>query len=134
MKFSRFLLRGILGGLIGAPLFLVGDAIHNKLRMGYVPYGGAFQLMAVPYFLIAGVVLGAIIGCIVWALQVKARIKLSRIESCLVGVSFIFLLMILLYVISLINAEQETLIPPTAMEQFIDRLFQHSGIRSLEFT
>lgn len=118
----RLILRGALGGLLGGFVFLVGDALHDQLRMGYMPYGGAFQIMALPYFLVAGSILGSIIACIIWAISHKRGINLSAIPRAMIGASFIFLLMILLYLISLISSEQGTLIPPTPMEQFINRI------------
>jgi hypothetical protein len=120
MKFSRFVLRGVLGGVAGGLIFLIGDSLHDKLRMGYVPYGGAYQVMALPYFVILGIVIGAIIGCIVWALIIKANINLSAIQSFLVGASFIVLLGMLFYLFG--NDENNGLIPPTQMEELVTGL------------
>ena len=65
MKISTLIFRGALGGLLGGLIFLIGNVLNDKFRMGYVRYGGAFQIMALPYFLIAGIILGSIIACII---------------------------------------------------------------------
>ena len=58
MNLSKFVFRGALGGLIGGPLFLIGLTLHDFYRLGYTPYSGALQIMALPYMLVVGLVLG----------------------------------------------------------------------------
>ncbi|HEY2974101.1 MAG TPA: hypothetical protein VGJ48_16415, partial [Pyrinomonadaceae bacterium] len=62
MSISRLIFRGALGGVVGGPLFLIGLTLHDILRLGYTPYGGILQIMALPYLLGLGLVLGSIIG------------------------------------------------------------------------
>lgn len=116
MKISRFLLRAALGGIAGGVIFLIGDALHDNFRMGHVPYGGSFQLMALPYLIILGTILGATVGCIIWAIVAKLGIDLSAIMRAVVGAGFTFLLIILLH---FLGDENNGVIPPTPMDQLI---------------
>jgi hypothetical protein len=122
LKISTLMFRGALGGLLGGFIFLIGNVLNDKFRMGYVRYGGALQFLALPYFLLAGIIVGSIIACIIWAISAKWGINLSAIPRAMIGASFIFLLVIFLYLISVIQGEHNTLIPPTPMEEFIDRI------------
>src|SRR5688572_30596103 len=117
METSRLIIRGALGGLVGGPLFLIGNALHDKLRMGFIPYGGALQIIALPQFLILGIVLGSVVGCMVWALACKAKIHLSTIDRAILGAGFVFLLV---FFIQLISEERKGVYPPTRMEQLIN--------------
>jgi hypothetical protein len=54
--------RGALGGALGAPIFLIGMALYEKLRIGYVVYAGALEIGALPIFLVIGAALGATVG------------------------------------------------------------------------
>jgi len=65
MSISKLIFRGALGGLIGGPLFLIGLTLHDIFRLGYTPYGGFLQIMALPFMLVGGLILGSIIGCLV---------------------------------------------------------------------
>jgi hypothetical protein len=81
MNLSRFVFRGALGGLIGGPLFLIGLTLHDFYRLGYTPYNGALQIMALPYMLVVGLVLGSLTGCI-------------SLEQCLEQVLFLLWLVL----------------------------------------
>jgi hypothetical protein len=115
---SRFIFRGGLGGLIGTPLFLIGQMLHDKLRMGYVPYGGAFQIMAAPYVVIIGIILGSLVGCLMWLLRAKAGIDLSTVVRAITGAGFILFLSALREIIA--GEDDSGLIPPTPLELLIN--------------
>jgi hypothetical protein len=117
MSISRLIFRGALGGVVGGPLFLIGLTLHDILRLGYTPYGGILQIMALPYLLGLGLVLGSIIGCMVWALAGKAKIHLSAIVRAILGAGFVFLLFGLIH---LISEERRGVYPGTLMEQLIN--------------
>jgi len=92
MSISRSVFRGVLGGLIGGPLFLIGLTLHDFYRLGYVPYSGFFEIIPVPYMLVAGLILGSIVGCLVWVIECKAKIQLPIIGTAILGSGFVFIL------------------------------------------
>jgi len=96
MNLSRFVFRGALGGLIGGPLFLIGLTLHDFYRLGYTPYSGALQIMALPYMLVVGVALGSLTGCIVWISECKAKVHLPMIFRAMLGAGFVFTLVSLI--------------------------------------
>jgi hypothetical protein len=127
MSISRLIFRGALGGLVRGPLFLIGLTLHDIFRLGYTPYGGALQIMALPYVLVVGLVLGSIIGCMVWALAGKAKIPLPAIARAILGAGFVFLLFGLIH---LISEETRGVYPPTPMEQLINGAMFVTAVRS----
>ena len=80
-----------MGGLIGGPVFLLGLTLHDILRLGYTPYSGVLQLMALPLMLVIGLVSGSIIGCTAWVIQSKFRIQLPMLVRAILGAAFVFL-------------------------------------------
>lgn len=73
----RLIWRGALGGALGAPIFLVATALYEKRTTGYVAYGGALQIQALPAFLLFRAVVGAAIGGIILAVATKLhRVRL----------------------------------------------------------
>lgn len=75
LKYAH-LARGI-GGALGAPIFLVATALYEKRTTGYVAYGGALQIQALPAFLLFRAVAGAAIGGIILAVATKLhRVRL----------------------------------------------------------
>ena len=116
----KLLWRGALGGLLGAPLFLVGLALNDKFRLGYVRYGGALQIAALPYFVPVGAALGAVTGGIIWILAPRVKIDLSPIIRAGIGACFILLLVGVIRLLS--NSENSGLIPPTPTEALANGL------------
>jgi hypothetical protein len=112
--------RGALGGALGAPIFLIGMALYEKLRIGYVVYGGALEIGALPIFLVVGAALGATIGVIIWGgVATLGRAKFPAIIRAIIGASFI---LIFLGVTHLLSSEANSgLIPPT-MEALVNVL------------
>lgn len=116
----KLLWRGALGGLLGAPLFLIGLALNDKFRLGHVRYGGLLQIMALPYFLPIGAALGAITGGIIWLFTTKAKVNAPAIVRAAIGAGFILLLF---GVVRLIKGEEASgLIPPTTVEALVNGL------------
>ena len=60
-----YLWRAILGGILAAPLCLIGLAIDEKLRSGRLVYAGGLYIVALPGFLASGCLLGLITGIII---------------------------------------------------------------------
>src|SRR5690349_18368279 len=83
--------RSVFIGALGGLLFLLGFALSEKLRLGYVPYGGALELVAVPVFLLVGAVYGLVIAIIFLVLALKA-IYPSRLVRAIIGsaIPFVF--------------------------------------------
>jgi hypothetical protein len=110
--------RGALGGALGAPIFLIGMALYEKLRIGYVVYGGALEIGALPIFLVIGAVLGATIGVIIWGgVATLGRAKFPAIIRATIGALFI---LIFLGVIQVLSSEANNgLIPPAPMEAWV---------------
>ena len=117
---ARLIWRGALGGALGAPFFLIGFALHEKLRIGYVPYGGGLQLIALPTFLLAGTVFGTLIGGIIWVVVAKVRSgNLPAIVRAIIGSSFI---LFVLGVFQLRSEVNSGLVPPTPIEVLVNVL------------
>lgn len=116
----KLLWRGALGGLMGTPLFLVGLALNDRFRLGYVRYGGALEISGLPYFLPIGAALGAITGGIIWIFAAKVKVNPSPIIRAAIGACFILLLFGSLRLIS--SNEDSGLIPPTPIEGLINGL------------
>ena len=117
MSISRLIFRGALGGLIGGPLFLIGLTLHDIFRLGYTPYGGFLQIMALPYILVAGLILGSIIGCMVWIIECKAEIHPPMIVRAILGAGFVFILFSVIHVLREDNKWHAT---PGRMESFVN--------------
>lgn len=83
-----------------------------------MPYGGAFHIMAIPFVLVLGVILGSIIGCMMWIIRAKAGINLSAIVRAIMGAGFLLLLSTLRNLIA--GEENSGLIPPTPLELLIN--------------
>jgi hypothetical protein len=117
----RLLWRGAFGGALGAPVFLIGLALHEKLRTGHVAYGGALEVIALPTFLLVGAAFGAVIGGIIWAsVRMIGTARLPTIIRAIFGASFI---LILFGVLQMLRGEANSgLIPPTPMEAMINVL------------
>jgi hypothetical protein len=113
--------RGALGGVLGAPLFLIGLALHDKLRMGYIPYGGGLEILALPTFLLVGAVFGAAVGGIIWVfVRLIGPARLPAIIRAIIGASFI---LIGLGLLQMLRSEVNSgVIPPTPMEAAINVL------------
>ena len=113
--------RGALGGALGAPLLLIGIALHDKFRMGYIPYGGGLEIIALPTFLVVGAVFGAVIGGIIWVfVRMIGTAKLPAIIRAIIGASFT---LIVLGLLQMLRSEVNSgLIPPTPMEAVINVL------------
>lgn len=117
MSISSLIFRGALGGLIGGPLFLIGLTLHDIFRLGYTPYGGFLQVMALPYMLVGGLILGSIIGCMVWLIECKAEIHLPLILRAILGATFVF---ILFGVIRVLREDNKWHAAPGRMESFVN--------------
>lgn len=117
MSISRLIFRGALGGLIGGPLFLIGLTLHDIFRRDTTPYGGFLQIMALPYMLVGGLILGSIIGCMVWIIEYKAEIHLPMIVRAILGASLVFVLFSVIHVLREANKWHA---PPSRMESFVN--------------
>jgi uncharacterized membrane protein YeaQ/YmgE (transglycosylase-associated protein family) len=117
----KLLGRGALGGIMGAPFFLLVSALNDQLRLGYIPYSGGLQIMALPYFLLIGATLGALIGGIIWGLAVKIKANLPAIIRATIGACFILILYGVLRLTT--GKESVGLTPPSFIESLIDILF-----------
>lgn len=114
----RLIWRGALGGALGAPLFLIGLAVHDKLRLGHVPYGGALELIALPTFLLIGAIFGASIGGIIWVVAAKLRGKIPAIIRAIIGAAFTLLVVAAFQLLRTDN--NSGLIPPTIGEVLVN--------------
>ncbi len=76
--------RGAVVGALGGPLLLLGLFLSDKLRLGYVPYGGLLEIAAVPTFLLVGAVFGLVVAIIFWILARKA-IYPSSVVRAIIG-------------------------------------------------
>jgi hypothetical protein len=117
----KLLWRGALGGLLGAPLYLIGVALNDKLRLGHVRYGGAAQIISLPPFMILGAAMGAITGGIIWLLVAKFRINLPMIIRGVVGICLALVLFGVMH--SVRSEEYSGFKPPTTIETLINGLF-----------
>ncbi|HEY5885179.1 MAG TPA: hypothetical protein VIT88_10855 [Pyrinomonadaceae bacterium] len=97
MKLSRLMVQGALSGLIGGLLYLVGDIFNQLLRLGYVPYGGALQVMAIPVTIVAGVFCGGVIGFVIWLLTAKFGFELPLAVRATIGILFIVFILTMSY-------------------------------------
>ena len=114
----RLLWRGALGGILAAPLFLIGLALNDKFRLGYIRYSGVLQIAAIPYFVPIGAALGAIIGGIIWLIAIKGRANMPAIIRGLIGAVSILLLF---GVIRLMRVEETNgFIAPTPTEALVN--------------
>jgi hypothetical protein len=114
----KLLLRGALGGTLGAPLVLIGAALNDKFRLGHIRYNGALEILALPYFLPIGAALGAIIGGIIWIVAAKVKANPPAILRAIIGPC----LLVFLYFIQLLVGGEDNrgLIPPTRVETAIN--------------
>jgi hypothetical protein len=76
--------RSVFAGALGGPLCLLGVALLDKLRLGYVPYGGGLEIVAVPTFLLVGGVFGTVIAVIFSMLAAKG-IYPSGVVRAIIG-------------------------------------------------
>ena len=117
----RLIWRGALGGALGAPIFLIGLALHDKLRLGHVPYGGALEFVALPTFLLIGAIFGALIGGIIWVIETKLRrSRIPAIIRALIGAAFILLVVAAVQLLR--TDDNGGLIPPTIGEVLVNLL------------
>jgi hypothetical protein len=106
--------RGALGGVLGAPIFLAAFVIHEKRTTGYVAYGGALQIQALPMFLLFGASVGAAIGGIILLAVTKlGRTKLPAIIRAMIGVSF---MLVVVGILQVIQKDRSYLVPLTPSE------------------
>ncbi len=115
---ARLILRGGLSGLVGSLLYLIGHALNERLRLGYVPYGGAMELMALPYVAAAGIVCGSLIGFLLWAIANKLDLQLPGYLRAIVGVLFLLFSWVALYLYW--GPSETRLIPRPLINQFIE--------------
>ena len=78
------LFRGAVVGALGGPLLLLGSVLSDKLRLGYVRYGGLLEIAAIPTFLLVGAVFGLVIATIFWVLARKV-IYPSTVVRAIIG-------------------------------------------------
>lgn len=76
--------RGAVVGALGGPLLLLSSVLSDKLRLGYVRYGGLLEIAAVPTFLLVGAVYGSVVAIIFWILARKA-IYPSSVVRAIIG-------------------------------------------------
>lgn len=92
-------MQGALSGLIGGLLYLVGDIFNELLRLGYVPYGGALQVMAIPFAIVSGAICGVVIGFVIWLLTAKFGFELPLAVRATIGVLFIVFILTMSYLL-----------------------------------
>ena len=110
--------RGAWGGILGAPLASIGLMIQEYTRLGYVPYSGYLEIIAIPIFAVVGLVLGAITGFILWLLVLwLGPAKLHFLVRAIVGA--IFVLWVLLVSMPFLREGNNGFTPPTRMELFV---------------
>jgi hypothetical protein len=127
---ARLIWRGALGGALGAPLFLIGLALHDKFRMGYVPYGGGLEIIALPTFLLVGAAFGAVTGGIIWILVAMiGTARLPAIMRAIIGGSFTLIVLGVLQILR--STANSGLIPPTPMEAVINVLMYIASFGAL---
>src|SRR5437870_9416509 len=111
--------RGALAGALGGPLCLLGIALVQKLKLGYIPYGGMLEIAAVPTFLLVGAVYGGVVALVLWILALK-NVYPRAIIRAILGASIPFLFVTIL---NMARSGQNTgLYPPTPMEAFANAL------------
>jgi hypothetical protein len=91
--------RGALSGVVGDLLYLIGNIFNELLRLGYLPYGGALQVGAIPSVAVAGVICGVILGFIVWLLVEKLGFELTKPIRATIGVLFIVFILTASYLV-----------------------------------
>ena len=107
------LVRGAVVGALGGPLFLAGVALSDKLRLGYIPYGGMLEIAAVPTFVVLGTAFGSVVAIIFWILARKA-IYPSGVLRAIIGAT---IPLTLVTVPNLLRSGENTgLKPPTPTE------------------
>ena len=117
---ARLIWRGALGGALGAPVFLTGLALHEKFRIGHVLYGGALEVVALPYFLLVGAVFGAVIGGIIWAsVRIMGTARLPTIIRAIFGALFTLILFV---VLQMLRGGTNRGMPTPPMEAMINLL------------
>ena len=126
----RLIWRGALGGTLGAPLLLTGLALHEKLRMGYIPYGGGLEIIALPTFLLVGAVFGAVVGGVIWIfVRIIGAAKLPVMMRAIIGAAF---LVIFISVSQMLRGKTNSgLIPPTPLEAIINVLLYITSFGAL---
>ena len=118
---AQLIWRGALGGTIGAPMFLIALMLHELFRMGNVAYGGALAIMALPQFILIGIIFGAVIGGIIWVLVARPTTgTLPTTIRAIIGASFVLVVLLILQLVR--HGENDGLIPPTPMEAFMNLL------------
>jgi len=106
--------RGALGGVLGAPVFLVAFVLYEKRTTGYVAYGGALQVLALPMFLLFGASAGAAIGGLILLVVTKlGRTRLPAIIRAIIGVSVI---LVIAGVFQVLKKDRSYLVPLTSSE------------------
>ena len=83
--------RGAVGGALGAPILLGGSMLRDQLEKGYVPYGGALEVIGLPLFVFFGAMVGTLIGSIFWLLHLKTGIKLPAVIRAVIGICVVLL-------------------------------------------
>ena len=91
MSILRFLVRGGFTGIFGGLVFLIGLVLHDLASTGHVPYSGALQLMALPLVSFMGLILGSLIGFMLWLIECRAKIHLPMIGRAILGIILVFI-------------------------------------------
>ena len=107
------LVRGAVAGALGGPLLLAGVALSEKLRLGYVIYGGGLEIAALPYSVLFGAVFGSVVASIFWLLARKA-IYPTWVVRAIIGAAIP--LVFITFVNSFRNGVSSGLNPPTLIE------------------
>jgi hypothetical protein len=105
--------RGALAGALGGPLCLLGVALVEKLRLGYVSYGGALEILAIPTFLLVGAVYGTVVALILWILTLR-NVYPPAVIRAMLGALVPLLFVTILNVAR--SGENTGITPPTLME------------------
>ena len=113
------LVRGAVVGALGGPLLLVGVVLSDKLRLGYVPYGGLLEISAVPTFVLVGAVFGSVVAIIFWTLARKA-IYPSAVVRVVIGSAIPLTFVTVLNFLR--SGENSGLNPPTPTEAITNGL------------
>src|SRR5215470_18820972 len=91
----RMIWRGALGGLVGAPFASVALMLQEYFRLGYVPYSGVLEIMALPFFGVIGLVLGLVIGIVLWLLvSWLGAARFNFLVRAIVGAIFVVVVIV----------------------------------------
>ena len=125
---AALLWRGALAGALGGPLCLLGVALVEKLRLGYVSYGGVLEILAVPTFLLVGAVYGTVVALVLWILALRDVYPPAFVRAIL-GASIPFLFVTILNVAR--SGQNTGLYPPTPMEAFANAVIYCTAFGAL---